>query len=294
MSTPILPKNIDLSKIKYSELKTMPSGAKSVYINYGTGKLRLQTPVLNLPYGINEGYDENMAAKNGTPLNKPASEKKFDLTVSFKGMDENPKIKIFHDKLKELEQKIIDDAFENRLEWLKDDYDGNKNFVAKLFNPIIKLDKDQKTGKVVGKYPPTLKVKLPYDGKNAKFTFDAYTMENQEIEFDTIMKDLKRAHSQMIIELTGIWVAGGKYGCTWKVISGKFQVSQNTKVAFIEDSDTEKIEDDDEEEEDEIDVDSSASAVLPNSDDETDEHVEEPPKKEDEKPSAKKGRGAKK
>lgn len=296
MSSTILPKNIDISKLKYSEVKTLQSGAKSVYINYGTGKLRLQTPVMSMPYGLGEGYEDKQLAKAGTVVNKPANEKKYDLTLSFKGQDENPKIQLFHDKLKEIEQKIIDDAFNNRLEWFKDDFDGNKSFVAKLFNNMVKIDKDPKTGKPIGKYPPTFKVKIPFDNKNDKFTFDSYTMENDEVDFEQIMKKLKSGKCQLIIELSGIWFAGGKYGCTWKMISGKFQISQNMKATFIEDSDTEKavIEDDDDEEEEDI-IDSTvaveSSNQVENSDDEEQEEsdVKPPP------PAAKKGgRAAKK
>jgi hypothetical protein len=294
MSSTILPKNIDMSKLKYSEVKTLQSGAKSVYINYGTGKLRLQTPVMSMPYGLGEGYEDKQLAKTGTVVTKSANEKKYDLTLSFKGQDENPKIQLFHDKLKEIEQKIIDDAFNNRLEWFKDDFDGNKSFVAKLFNNMVKIDKDPKTGKPIGKYPPTFKVKIPFDNKNDKFTFDSYTMENDEVDFEQIMQKLKSGKCQLIIELSGIWFAGGKYGCTWKMISGKFQISQNMKATFIEDSDTEKAVIDDEEEDDE-DISDPAVAVessnqVDNSDEEEEESDVKPPP-----PAAKKGgRGAKK
>lgn len=254
MSFPILPKNVDVTKLKYAEVKTLASGSKSIYVNYGTQKLRIQTPVMHMPYGIGEGFEDKTAKKVEVKKN---TDKKYDITLSFKGADENPKIKIFLEKMRELENEIIDKAFENREAWFKDDFDGNKTFVARLFSPIIKLDKDKNTGKVVGKYPPTTRVKIPYDGVNDKFTFDAFDMENNEIVFQDIISKLKGGKTQLIIELTGIWIAGGKYGCTWKVISGKFQLSMNNKMAFIEDSDTEKAvkeEDDEEEEEEEIDV----------------------------------------
>ena len=160
-----LPKNIDVNKLRYSELRTLPSGAKTVYVNYGSEKLTIQTPVLSLPYGIGEPYDVKEAVKNGTPI--ADKDKKYDLTVSFRGLEENPKVKCFHDKLKDLENKIIDDAFANRLAWFKDDFDGNKSFVSKLFTPIVKIDKDPNTGKPVGKYPPTFKAKLPYDNRSS-------------------------------------------------------------------------------------------------------------------------------
>lgn len=274
MSSPILPKQIDITKLKYSEVKTLSSGAKTIYINYGSfGKLRVQTPVMVLPYGIGEGYEDKTAAAKATPK-PPTTEKKYDLTLSFKGIDENTKIKTFHDKLKEIENKIIDDAFTNRQEWFKDDYDNNKAILSRLFYPIIKIDKDKTTGKPVGKYPPTLKVKVPYNNEASKFLFDAYNMENDDIEFETIIQQLKGGRTQLIIELTGIWMSGGKFGCSWKIISGKFQPSMNQKITFLEDSDTEKVivddEEGDENEVSHIETNIASSLVL-NSDDEEDD-----------------------
>lgn len=251
MSCPILPKNVDVSKLKYSDIRTLASGSKSIYVNYGTQKLRIQTPVMYMPYGIGEGY-EDKTIKN--PEVKKNIDKKYDLTISFKGFDENVKIETFLNKMKEIEAEIIDKAFENREPWFKDDYDGNKAFVSRMFSPMIKVDKDPKTGKVVGKYPPTFRAKVPYDGANDKFNFDVFDMESNEIDFTTIISKLKGGKTQLIIELTGIWMAGGKFGCTWKIISGKFQLSQNNKPKFIEDSDTEKVDDEEEEQEDEIEV----------------------------------------
>jgi len=244
-----LSKNVDVNKLRYSEVRTLASGAKTVYVNYGAEKLTIQTPVLYLPYGIGEPYE----AKDSVVSSD--KDKKYDLTVSFRGMDDNPKVKIFHDKLKEIETKVIDDAFANRLAWFKDDFDGNKTFVSKLFTPIVKVDKDPNTGKPVGKYPPTFKAKLPYDNKSNTFTFDTYDMENNEVDFEKIMKSLKGAKSQLIVQLTGIWFAGGKYGCSWKVVSSKFQLQQITKMTFIQDSDAENIDDENEDDDDIIDGD---------------------------------------
>jgi hypothetical protein len=282
MSFPILPKNVDVSKLKYAEVKTLASGSKSIYVNYGTQRLRIQTPVMYMPYGIGEGFEDK--SKKQLDVKK---DKKYDITLSFKGYDENAKIQVFLDKMRELEGEIIDKAFENREPWFKDDFDGNKAFVARLFSPIIKVDKDPKTGKVVGKYPPTIRVKVPYDEANDKFNFDSFDMENNEIDFHNIITKLKAGKTQLIIELTGIWIAGGKYGCTWKIVSGKFQLSMSNKMAFIEDSDTEKVSND-EEEEDDDEVDAVTDAIddtkLANSDDEeidmtSQAEVKETPKK---------------
>ena len=289
MSFPILPKSVDVSKLRYSEVRTLASGSKSIYVNYGTQKLRIQTPVMHMPYGIGEGFEDKNKAP--APELKKNTDKKYDVTLSFKGSEENPKIQTFLDKMREIEVEIIDKAFENREPWFKDDYDGNKAFVARMFSPMIKIDKDPKTGKVVGKYPPTLRVKVPYDGVNDKFNFDSFDMDNNDINFSDIIAKLKGGKTQLIIELTGIWMAGGKYGCTWKVISGKFQLAQSNKMSFIQDSDTEKAgndEEEEEEEEEEVEVAKELSDVkIENSDDEkaetedtedTEDAKDEPPK----------------
>ena len=279
MSFPILPKSVDVSKLRYSEVKTLPSGSKSIYVNYGSQKLRIQTPVMHMPYGIGEGFEDKTKSQEV----KKMADKKYDLTLSFKGAEENPKIQTFLDKMREIEAEIIDKAFENREPWFKDDYDGNKGFVSRMFSPMIKLDKDQKTGKIVGKYPPTLRVKVPYDGINDKFNFDAFDMENNDIVFTDVINKLKGGKTQLIIELTGIWMAGGKYGCTWKVISGKFQLAQNNKMTFIVDSDTEKAANDEEEEEEEEEVDVTkdlSDVKIANSDDEAEADVTEDTKEE--------------
>jgi len=293
-SAAILPKNINVANFKYSEVKTLTSGAKSVYINYGTGKLRIQTPVMYLPYGVNEGGFEDKNAKQD-PKKGDKKDKKYDLTLSFKGSDTNPKIENFLTKLKEIESKVIDDAFENRQPWFKDDFDGQKIIVTKMFSPIVKVDKDKNTGKVVGKYPPTIRFKLPYDNENDRFSFNSYDMNGEAIDLTDILTKLKGGRAQLIVELNGIWFAGGKFGCTWKLIIGKFQRSISNDVSFIEDSDTEKVEeakdDEDDEELNEV-VNDLANTKIDNSDD---EYAEEKQEVVTDTPvEKKKGRAAKK
>ena len=138
LNSVIVPSQVDVSKLKYSEPKQLENQSKTVYVNYDGDKLTIQTPLVNIPYNINDFNDENTKYK------------KFDINFSFAGMDSNPKVKQFFDKMVEIEEKIKSDAFKNRQLWLRDDYDGIKKVVDKLFFPIIKYDKDKETGKVLG------------------------------------------------------------------------------------------------------------------------------------------------
>ena len=253
----LLAKNFNVENINYSELKVMKSGAKSVYIVYKGNKVNLQTPILNIPYGVNDNMQFIKKDEN-----RKDEERKYDVTVSFKGMDENPKIKQFHDKMKELENKIIDDAFANRLVWFKNNYSGNKDVVSNMFTPIVKHDKDKVTGEYANKYPPTFKAKIPFNSLENKFEFDCYDMDNNETNFHDILANLKGGKAQFIIQLSGIWFSAGMFGCSWKIVSAKFQQINTSKITFVADSDDEMNNGEEDEDDDDISVDNDVIAKI--------------------------------
>jgi len=283
----LLPKQFNVDKIKYSEMKVMKSGAKSVYLNYQGSKINIQTPVLSIPYGVND----NTQFIKDDPKRKDEA-RKYDITASFKGMDENPKVQAFHDKLIELEQKICEDASKNSVAWFKKNFEGNKGAIENMFSPIVRRDKDKETGMFADKYPPNFKAKLPYDSVEDKFEFDAYDMDNNEIDFKDYVANLKGGKAQFIIQLNGLWFSAGMFGCSWKIISAKFQKINTSKITFVKDSDEENAEDDDEDDED-IDIDTEViskviATVVPEKDNKKNQQVvptpvEEEDEEEDEK-----------
>jgi ribosomal protein L12E/L44/L45/RPP1/RPP2 len=186
---------------------------------------------------------------------------KYDITVSFKGIDENQKIKVFHDKLIELENKILEDAFANRVAWFKNNFDGNKGTVSNMFSRIIRRDKDKETGMFADKYPPTFKAKIPYDSSEDKFDFDSYDMDNNEIDFKDYVSNLKGGKAQFIIQLTGIWFSAGMFGCSWKIVSAKFQKVNSSKITFVKDSDDDNVDDDEDDDDIEVDTEIISKSV---------------------------------
>jgi hypothetical protein len=250
----LLPKQFNVDKIKYSEMKIMKSGAKSVYLNYQGSKINIQTPVLSIPYGVND----NTQFIKDDPKRKDEA-RKYDITASFKGMDENPKVQAFHDKLVELENKICEDASKNSVAWFKKNFEGNKGAIENMFSPIVRRDKDKETGMYADKYPPTFKAKLPYDSAEDKFDFDCYDMDNNEIDFKEYVSNLKGGKAQFIIQLNGLWFSAGMFGCSWKIVSAKFQKINTSKITFVKDSDEENVDDEDDED---IDVDTEVISKV--------------------------------
>jgi hypothetical protein len=232
----LLPKNVNVQNFKYSTPKTLSNGSRTVYVTHNSQKLSIQTPIMRLPYGVGEGYEASKDA------DKPQSEKKepsYDLHVSFIGQDDNPKVKALVDLMLAIETQVKQDAFKNRVAWLDDDFDGIEQVVNKLFTPIVKYDKDKVTKKVVGKYPPTMKLKLPYDKKTSMFQFETQDMDGNLIDFKLVMRNLRGGRGKFIIQLGGLWFAGGKFGCTWKVVNAKVEGNAQRSLKFIEESDDE-------------------------------------------------------
>ena len=81
-------KNIDTNAITFSVPKSLDNGAKLVYVNYNLGRFSVQTPWMTMPWKLGAYTDGDYP--------------KYSIDLSFKGMDENPDLKGFHDKFKGL------------------------------------------------------------------------------------------------------------------------------------------------------------------------------------------------
>lgn len=234
---PLLPKSVNVNNFKYSEPKTLPSGSRVIYVTHNSQKLSIQTPIMRLPYGLGEGFSATQDKDKPVDNKKPPS---YEMNVSFSGHDDNPKMKGMLDLMNDIQNKIKEDAFKNRIAWLEDDLDGIEAVVNKLFTPILKYDKDKVTKKVIGKYPPTMKLKVPYDTKTGSFQFVCQDMDGNPMDFKMIMKNLKGGRGKFIIQLHGIWFAGGKFGLTWKIVNAKLEGNAFKIPKFIEESDDEE------------------------------------------------------
>lgn len=263
----MLAKNIDVQKIRYGPVKKNQAGGKSVWVNYAGEKLVIQFPTMHMPYGINDG---RIPDKNGKRDESKAPN--YSISLSFKGKDDNKALGNLFTKLQEIEEKIKKDVFANRVTWLNDRYDDMDVVVSKLFSSNMQFDKDRETKKILNRYPPTFRIKVPSvteahdDGSmQTTFRFDASDMENNEIQFQNILSKLKGGKAQLIAQLVGLWFAGGKYGCTWKVLSGRFQVPSAVKYNYVEDSDddsplaTKATDEDDDENDDDLAADAAAA-----------------------------------
>jgi len=198
MSNIVYPSNFTAKSISISAPRTLQSGAKQAYLNYGGERLVMQTAVaMTIPFGL------NCADKFGPP--------EYSIDVSFRGSDNRPEIKEFMDVMTQIDETMITEGVKNSKAWFKADL--SRDVVKAFYTPCVKYSKD-KEGNVLS-YPPNMKLKM----KRTNEVFDAKMYDVNGTPYNNVPMDellAKGVQVTAIMECGGVWFAGSKYGLTWR------------------------------------------------------------------------------
>lgn len=234
MDAILLPKDFDVSAITYGVPRTNENGGKSIYLSLHKSPIVIQTPEMFAPFGKQEWSNDKGTIK-------------YTLDLSFKSIESRETLKTFYEKMNELDEKLIDDGVVNSFDWLKKK-GASREVVQALYTRLIRQPIDKNTGEIVTKYPPTFKLTLPW--KDGAFQCEVYDAKRNQVDLNTL--ETKGARVTAIIQCLGIWVAAGKYGCTWKVLQMKVSPPQSIKgYAFKEVKNDFVVEDDDDDDDEE-------------------------------------------
>ena len=196
----VSPTSFDVSEVTFRAPKVLDSGGKIVSVDYSGRQLMVQTPSMVLPYGLNV-YDK-------------AGPTTYSADVSFRGMEENPRLKSFYDMLVAFDERLITAGVENSVAWFKMP-NASREVIKAFYTPSIKVSLDRE-GKPKP-YPPTLKAKLPK--KNGAFETQFYDTEKRPYTDVTVEELLvKGAKGTFLLKCTGLWFAGSKFGASWKAV----------------------------------------------------------------------------
>jgi len=221
MTSIVQPSKFSASNVTITppKVSTNGSGSKSAFLNYGpaSSKLTLQTPSLYSPFGL------NVFDKNGPP--------KYSLDLAMRGWNgENAKVTNFYNALSTLDEFMVDEATKNSKLWFKQEL--KREVVEAFYTPSVKFGRDKEGNPTP--YPPNVKVQLRKK-RNANDTAAADSDLSNSFDVDVFdasaatdanarpikgvpMGDLlvRRVEVTCLIECTGVWFAGGKFGLSWK------------------------------------------------------------------------------
>jgi hypothetical protein len=201
MSSAIVsPSAFDASKVTFSPVKLLDSGGKQAYLNYDSRSLVMQIGSLSVPYGMSV-YDK-------------AGPVKYSVELSLRGYDgENKKVQSIYQALSALDEHMIQQGVKNSKAWFKSDL--TRDVIKAFYTPTIRFSKDADGNPKP--YPPTLKLALRQ--KNDKFDVAVYDDKKRPMT-DIPLEDVlvKGAQITTLIQCTGVWFAGSKFGLSWKAV----------------------------------------------------------------------------
>jgi hypothetical protein len=119
---------------------------------------------------------------------------------------------------------------DNSQTWLKKRI-SSVEVIEALYYPIVKMPKDEK-------YSATIKLPLAQD--NGQFRCQVFDSDRNKIEILDI--NSKGSDVTAIVQLTGLWLVGGKFGISWKVQQLRVVPRPAlTDYAFVDDEDETKV-----------------------------------------------------
>jgi hypothetical protein len=215
--------------VQFSKLRKNKNGGKAVYLNAGDNKkLYIQFPFMRSPYGLSAFTDESTGRTS------------YSLDLSFD--PDNEEAMALHNKLKELDDIIVNTVAANSKEWLGKEFNVAVLKEA-LYKPMVRPGKEQ--------YPATIKLKI-LTKPDGSFVPEAYSMQKQPVSLDTIEKGQKVC---AIIDLNQIWFIDNKFGVTIRLQQTLIEQSAKLPSFAFQGLDLPDEEEDevDEIEEDEVD-----------------------------------------
>jgi len=217
-STEFSPANVQFSKLRKNK-----NGGKAVYLNAGDNKkLYLQFPFMRSPYGMSAFTDESTGRTS------------YSLDLSFD--PDNEEAMALHEKLKELDDIIVNTVAANSQEWLGKEFNVEVLKQA-LYKPMVRPGKEQ--------YPSTIKLKI-LTKPDGTFVPESYSMQKQAVPLDSIEKGNK---AMAIVDLNQIWFIDNKFGVTIRLQQALFEQSAKLPSFAFQGV---NLPDDDLEDEDEI------------------------------------------
>jgi hypothetical protein len=203
----------NVSKCSYGPVRTNARGGKSIKVlDENRNNLLLEAPLI-LTWGVNKMVDEDTGRVS------------YNMALQFpSGEYGNQATQAFMDKMKDFEDKVLEDAVANSKAWFNKS--GMIREVAEaLFTPLLRYPKNKDTGEPDYDRSPSLRVKIPY--WEGKFSVELYDMDGNCIfdgdstsladkPFETYIP--KGSHVATMLQCNGLWFAAGKFGVTWKLV----------------------------------------------------------------------------
>ena len=230
---PMKPEEVVVEQLTLSKLKKLDNGATTMHVNYGDSgsSLFVLSPEVDLP------FDGKFWADGASDTTG-----KWAIKANLKGEKCEPFIR----KLREMDEFLKNKALDNSMAWFKK-RNLSSETIDTLYTPMLKESLDPNTGEPDGKWPPSFTFKIVkrdsdvlckiYKEKSEEFNITDKSKDDY-VEVNDLVK--KGTKVRLLLRCNGVWLANGKFGCTWRAVQMKVKpVATFDEYAFEDDEDEE-------------------------------------------------------
>lgn len=220
----ILYKNFDINALNTSEVVKNKSGGNQVSLKYNESKkIILQIPAMNAPFGLSEYVPDNRA----NPV-------KYSIDFSFRGHEEDPKIRECMKLMRNIDDYMIDMGVKHSKEWFGKDM--SKEVVNELYRPLVKESKQPE------KYAPTIKMKIRSRADTNALVVEAFNKDRTPFDINSFQPG---TNAKCIVDFAPIWFVNKQFGVSLTILQLEIcDVPQNklSGFAFQNDDDDDQNE----------------------------------------------------
>ena len=193
--------------ISVSEVMKNRQGNNTAFLNFNNKKITMMTPQLYVPFGLSTYETENGS--------------KDSINVSFIDSEENSETKAFYNKLKELDEFMIETAYKNSTKWFGKSLP--REVIMEFYRPLVKPGKRKPNSDE--NYPEMAKLKI-----RNKDEIQAYDTEKNRISISDIET---KSRIRSIVEISPLWFINKTFGVTLNLVQVEIKNSEKFQVSLL-------------------------------------------------------------
>ena len=219
---------LDFSQVTFGDVRLNKAGGKSIPIKYSGQNLQIRLEKATYPMEVNIRENEN-----GTTYTMSLSLRGCDAYAKDRAGAEAGSTGKLYNFLLDLQEGVLQHATKNAkkifgkersLEVLRDTM---KSFISPSVEKV--------NGEWVptGKYPPSLKMKVPVYGGDVAMDVTDHMGKRVEIDIDNLASVFPKRCEASIVVSPSIYVTGTGFGVTWRITYAKVSPPQRTTAADV-------------------------------------------------------------
>lgn len=204
--------SLNIDKVTFGDIRMNKMGGKTVPIKYNGQNLQIRIPRMTYPMGI-----KTRDTEKGTEYGLSATFRDCDPYAKEKAGAEAGEVGALYNFLKDLQELLLKTAVTNSVKWFSKT--RSEALLRESMKEIISPSVEKIDGRWVptGKYPPSLRMKIPvYDG-NVAINVANHLGKEEEVTVERLPYLFPKRVEASIVVTPSAYVTAQGFGITWKV-----------------------------------------------------------------------------